>query len=143
MKIFEGSEAIVVDKSAGEPRILLLQTQKGVWQFSSGGIESGETPKQCLVREVKEETGIDASQIKKIQQLPKNDEFQMGDTLCRFYPFVVETNEKPTVDIENNPDEKEHQDFKWVSSDEAERLLKYPNQKAVLEEVKRYLSGAL
>lgn len=35
------------------------------WQFPQGGIDPGETPEQALVREMKEEVGIDTIQILK------------------------------------------------------------------------------
>lgn len=38
-------------------RVLLLQRLDGSWGFPGGGTEDGETPYQCAIREVLEETG--------------------------------------------------------------------------------------
>jgi 8-oxo-dGTP diphosphatase len=45
-------------------RVLLAQRPEGkqlagLWEFPGGKVESGETPEQCLVRELHEEIGIE------------------------------------------------------------------------------------
>lgn len=56
---------VVLDK-----RILLLKRVKpstdglGYWELPGGGLEYGETPNQALIRELKEETGLDIIIIK-------------------------------------------------------------------------------
>ncbi|MCE3038757.1 RNA pyrophosphohydrolase [Helicobacter anatolicus] len=42
---------------------------KGVWQFPQGGIDANETPKEALLRELKEEIGTDFVEI--IAECPK------------------------------------------------------------------------
>jgi len=39
-------------------RVVLRRTIKGEWVFPKGWIESGETPEQTAIREVREETGL-------------------------------------------------------------------------------------
>lgn len=44
---------------------------KNGWDISKGHIEDGETPLECACRELKEETGIDASRLTNIRDLGK------------------------------------------------------------------------
>ncbi|MUK87959.1 NUDIX domain-containing protein [Ornithinibacillus sp. L9] len=64
MKEWYGSAAICVS----EDKKLLMVRGAGsdVWAVPSGGIEKGETPEECCVREVKEETGYDVEVIKSL-----------------------------------------------------------------------------
>ena len=39
-------------------RILLLKRADGLWEFPGGGVDWGEDPKDAVVRETKEETGL-------------------------------------------------------------------------------------
>jgi ADP-ribose pyrophosphatase YjhB (NUDIX family) len=38
-------------------RVLLLHNERGEWELPGGRLEIGETPEQCVVREIAEETG--------------------------------------------------------------------------------------
>ncbi len=42
---------------ARDGRILLLLNERGEWELPGGRLEIGETPEQCVVREIAEETG--------------------------------------------------------------------------------------
>ena len=43
---------------------LFYQEKKNAFSFPKGHVEPGETPLQCAIREVKEETGLDVEIIK-------------------------------------------------------------------------------
>ena len=40
-----------------------IDTPGGDWQMPQGGIDDGETPRQAVMRELEEETGIDKAEI--------------------------------------------------------------------------------
>jgi len=56
--------ALIVD----EDKILITQRKKGkkgglLWEFPGGKLEEGESPEECIVREIKEELNIDIEVI--------------------------------------------------------------------------------
>ena len=54
-KTRDGSRAVIIQ----DGKILLThELSSGWWLLPGGGIEEGETPKDCVIREVEEETGL-------------------------------------------------------------------------------------
>ena len=54
-KTRDGSRAIIIQNG----RILLThELNSGWWLLPGGGMEEGETPEECVIREVLEETGL-------------------------------------------------------------------------------------
>jgi mutator protein MutT len=39
-------------------RVLLVRNERGEWELPGGRIEPGETPEQCVAREIAEESGL-------------------------------------------------------------------------------------
>lgn len=64
MECWIGSAAICVNEKT---EVLMVRARDSdLWAVPSGGLEIGETPEVCCIREVKEETGYDIEIIRKL-----------------------------------------------------------------------------
>jgi 8-oxo-dGTP pyrophosphatase MutT (NUDIX family) len=63
---------IVFRRSSGGPEYLLIRARKpaSAWVFPKGHIERGETAEQAAVREVLEESGVQAKIVRGLGRLP-------------------------------------------------------------------------
>lgn len=94
----------------------------GRWEFPGGKIDSGETPEECLKRELKEELGIEA---------------EIGELICKSsfkYMFVpLELLVYSARHISGEFQALDHDELKWVTPSE---LDKYAFAKADAKVVK-------
>ncbi len=82
----------------------------GKWEFPGGKIEPEETPEQCLVREIKEEFGIDV-EVKKPIHRWEFDYHRPDGRKFLFHSFLCSV-------VNGEPELKEHEDMRWVEAKE-------------------------
>lgn len=78
------------------------------WAFPGGEIDAGETPKEALVREVRNETGFKVEVVKKISERIHP---QFGVKITYFHCEVIPSGMRPIVDVH------EVESTKWVSTE--------------------------
>jgi len=113
--------------------ILLLKLcseRGGFWQPVTGGVESGESYLEASVRELKEETGLDA------EVSPLQEKFSFEKKGQRFEEHVFFA-EAPRPNIAIRMDPREHIEFRWVTPDDAQKILFYDSNKKMLEILNR------
>src|SRR5438067_1091345 len=76
------SGGAVIDLRDGVPYVAIIATRgRTRWGLPKGAVSAGETSEQAALREVKEETGLDAEVIALIETIEYF--FRAGDTLIR------------------------------------------------------------
>lgn len=86
----------------------------GVWHMPGGGFKKGESVKDCVTRELKEELGVDVVEVG--SNIEVSDEYEVNGNLHHvdFYPVMIEG--KIELNCENI-------DYKWVSYEDFDKYL--------------------
>ncbi len=117
-------------RAADVPYFLLIRDPYENWGLPKGHVEKGETPEQAALREVREETGIDALEVREVLETI-DWYFREGADLihkyCHF--FLMET----AVEETRPQFEEGITECIWLPLDDALRTLTYDNARQVLE----------
>jgi len=89
---------------------------KDKWDTVGGHLKEFETAEECVVREAKEETGLDV----KIEEVGKSYEIYEGNIRWLVVPYLLSTDMEKVVI-------SEHVEFKWIESEEAKSLDAVPD----------------
>ncbi|WP_107656820.1 NUDIX hydrolase [Nocardia suismassiliense] len=100
---------------AHDGKVLLLQRPAddfmgGIWELPSGKVDPGEALDQALIREVKEETGLDIAGIRKY--LGEFDYQSGSGKKSRQFNFTVDVVDPEPVEL------TEHDAYTWTSLSE-------------------------
>ena len=120
-------EAWIFRPEDGEILLLKVEAEKvSFWQPITGGIESGESPEEACLREIKEETGL---------LLHRSNLMELGNFTVKIDEnlsihknlFLVLTEQKE-IQISD-----EHVGAQWVALDKVSSQLYWPSNQATFE----------
>ncbi len=132
VKLVTVSAVVMVDIDG---RILIAQrpegkSMAGLWEFPGGKVEEGETPERALIRELKEELGIDTTEACLAAFTFAShtyDDFHllMPVFLCRKWDGFVQA--------------KEGQNLKWVKIEDLKKYSMPPADEPLIAMIRDFL----
>jgi 8-oxo-dGTP diphosphatase len=102
--IMDGDRVLVTQRSEHMPHPLK-------WEFPGGKLQPGETPEGCIIREIREELGVEIS----VLQLLPSVRHRYPDLNIKLIPFVCSIT-KGEIDL------SEHRSFSWISRSELDQI---------------------
>jgi len=139
--------AVIFRKQDDKIYYLLLHYEAGGhWGFPKGHIEKGESEKETVRREVKEETGLeDIKIIKGFKEYIKyifRDIYGLNEEEKKKAPWVFKIviyylAETKTKEVKIS---FEHIEYKWLPYEEALKQITFKNTKEILTKADRFLA---
>ncbi|NCQ51619.1 NUDIX domain-containing protein [archaeon] len=129
MRKGHSSGVIIINKSEGQNKVLLMKSYN-FWDFPKGGIEGNENKLETAIREVIEETGIDDLQFNWGKTYYETESFGKNRKIV-FYFIAETTKTKVVMGISPLLGLPEHDEYKWVTFDEANSMVVERIQKAL------------
>lgn len=128
---------VIYRRSHGNLEFLLIRNvNSGHWSFPKGHVEEGETEEETALREIKEETGVDAVLDTSFREIvsysPKKD--TMKDVV-----YFLGTARK----AELRRQKEEVSEVRWVDCGHASNLLTYENDRAMISKVRNAIKDRI
>lgn len=122
---------------SGEVEVVLCgRNSDRLWCLPKGTPDAGETIEQTAEREVREETGLVVQRGESLGTI----EYWFTASGIRYHKFVHHWLMQP-VGGDTADHDHEFDEVRWVSGEQARRMLKYRDEKRILDEALRMLES--
>ena len=130
----------VIRKSGAAAEVVIVQIVPEMrWQLPKGIIDPGETPEIAAVREVREEAGVDAEIIEPVETISYWFTVDRDGEATRIHKsvhfFLMKFLGGDVADHDHEVAES-----RWVSVDEALRMLAFKSERGVVEKAAALLT---
>ena len=139
---------IVFHRSDDGCRFLLVLsrlTKRPLWEFPKGGVDEGESLQQAAMRELLEETGLRAEDVRLVPDFERREEYRFttGEgkqrkLIRKEVTYYLAEATRTDVRIA----EAEASEYAWLEPSVALRKLRYPGRRKLLEDAAR-IAGCL
>ncbi|MGZ3693041.1 MAG: NUDIX hydrolase [Bdellovibrionota bacterium] len=109
----------------------VTEARGGFWQPVTGKVEKGESFLEGALREAEEETGIRFERQPQYLGLEYEFEGRWGPAVERAFFLPIYSPSPPAPKLDRN----EHVEFRWVTPEEAIKLVKFPHNKEAIKRV--------
>lgn len=132
----EAAGGYVVRPDEGDVQLLMI-LRRGVWDLPKGKIDPGETPAECALREVAEETGAEGLAILRGAGMTLHTYKENSSTIIKTtWWFIMGTTSEDFV-----PEEREQiEEVKWVPRRRALEIVGYENLRRHLASLENVLT---
>lgn len=113
-------------------RMVLLARRNEDWQFPKGQVEKGERIEETAVREVREETGIEARIVKPLGRINYWYYREGRRTYKTVHFFLMEAVKENMERRDSEMDE-----VRWFNLEDAIKKISYRNERDILERANR------
>ncbi len=119
-------------------KFLLLKRVEGWkgWEFPKGGVEKGETNKEAVLREVREETGL--KRVKAIKRVGKPVKYDYPKKTCEkfgCYGTIQKAFLVQAITTGVKVEKGSFSGYAWLTDKEAVAKLRWHNQRTLLRSV--------
>ena len=136
-------QAIIYLPAPGGPKFLLIErydrpSGRFHWRLVKGTVRPGEGLEEALLREVREEVGL-----RRVRLLARvgGYTYEHGGVRHEVTSFLLEADPAEPVRLAPSDDGRPLRSYRWAELEEALRLLRWENEKAMLKRASELLTS--
>jgi 8-oxo-dGTP pyrophosphatase MutT (NUDIX family) len=135
---------VVVRVVRGRTMVAAIRPQgkaEGVWALPKGNVDAGESPAETALREVREETGVEARLVEKLGDVRYVYTRHGGLRVFKVVSFFLLRAVRGRIGEIEERMKIEVADARWLPLDEAPRLLAYGGEREMAEKARDRLGA--